>query len=255
MLVLYVLFSLSFLGGAIVFATLEHLGPANLKIVVFVGDSFTPLLLNWLNHVRNVCIECESKINVVCLDSAVGTSLEKFALACSYTLLDENLDHRQQRHPAYKFTTVWKRRIDFILGILNVRVSVILSDIDAIWLQNPLPEVLQHAASSDIISSKGWFPTDLGRKWGSTVCLGFIFFKATLFTRRLLSEMSTQMRKERFDPSRVNDQYALNQILNDWGVSWNMGILEYTIFISRNFIFVHCLRKALDHVAQRPWRT
>lgn len=73
------------------------------------------------------------------------------------------------------------------------RVNVIISDADALWLGDPVPELFSDAygkplvsasgagrieiLQSDVVASRGSFPFTLGKKWGSTMCMGFILFR------------------------------------------------------------------------------
>lgn len=86
-------------------------------------------------------------------------------------------------------------RVRVVSCLLEVaHVDVIMSDADALWLGDPAEELFGRGnlsftsvgrsdgasgiRDSDIVASRGSFPFGLGRKWGSTVCMGFILFRA-----------------------------------------------------------------------------
>ena len=61
---------------------------------------------------------------------------------------------------------------------LQNNISVLLSDVDAFWVRDPMPH-LHKLAGSDIVSSTGSFPTFFSDQHGYSGCMGFIYFQAT----------------------------------------------------------------------------
>lgn len=85
---------------------------------------------------------------------------------------------------------IWRLRLRVLRCLLGAGHDVIMSDSDALWLHDPLEYLRsteetptkivssQVVRSGSIVSSRGRFPRDLARRWGSTMCMGFVLFRA-----------------------------------------------------------------------------
>lgn len=199
--------------------------PNNISIVTFVGADFLHLFFNWIAHVRSVCAECEAQIHIVCMDEVSKRYLKQFSISCTYLSIKNSVSNIPPRLRVGRLKTmnVWMARMDYLILLLKSGSNILISDVDAVWLRNPMSTLLNAANDSDIIASKGWFPIELYRLWGSTLCLGFAYFKSSSFTIELLEEVSRLMKNERLDSNRIDDQYSINKMLHSWGVSWNKG--------------------------------
>lgn len=90
--------------------------------------------------------------------------------------------------------------------------SVLYSDVDAIWLRNPIDDLLRYDA--DIIFQPGSFPSDVKEKWGFAVCTGFFYMRPCNATRTLVEKA-----KVNFDGS---DQRTLNRVLlREFDIIWD----------------------------------
>lgn len=71
--------------------------------------------------------------------------------------------------------------------------DVIMSDSDALWLADPMKDFsLPVVIDSNIVASRGNFPSQIANQWGATMCMGFIFFRATA-SRAAMGEFVTVM--------------------------------------------------------------
>lgn len=87
-------------------------------------------------------------------------------------------------------------RVRVVSCLLDVgRVTVIMSDADALWLGDPTQALFGGAPflppgggggdgrrgdrirDSDVVASRATYPYDLGEAWGSTICMGFILLR------------------------------------------------------------------------------
>ena len=112
---------------------------------------------------------------------------------------------------------VWKTRVRAVSCLVEEGYNVIMSDSDALWLRDPM-EYMDAAgvSSSSIVASRGSFPRTFG--WGSTICMGFILFRATG------AGMNTfQDTMENIALRTGDDQVAVNQAASDLGVIWDEG--------------------------------
>ena len=92
-----------------------------------------------------------------------------------------------------------------VYEVVDNSIDVLHSDLDAVWLRNPLC-VLDNF---DIVASsvKSGFPTDTRNRWGFTICMGWIFYRATKNVSSLLCKI--------FDGTKdYDDQTEFNNYLS-----------------------------------------
>lgn len=57
---------------------------------------------------------------------------------------------------------MWLERVRIVYELISQKVPVVLSDLDAVWVRNPLPYILGAARSEDqgfdLVTSRGSFP-------------------------------------------------------------------------------------------------
>ena len=63
--------------------------------------------------------------------------------------------------------------------LLHNDVSVLMNDIDAMWVQDPYKSIFANHPDISIFAQRGAFPGIYKRKWGAAACMGFIYFRAT----------------------------------------------------------------------------
>lgn len=89
--------------------------------------------------------------------------------------------------------------------------SVLYSDVDAIWLRDPVDDILRDEA--DMAFQPGSFPEEAKTAWGFSVCMGFFFMRPGA---ALVDLLETSIR--RFDGS---DQRGLNlSLLEGFDLRW-----------------------------------
>jgi len=172
-------------------------------------DKYIQVILNWLVFYHQLCPD-RSSIYFLCLDKTTEIVMTKYGLQCSHVF-----------HTANNNNKLWLVRVRLTKQLLDQGFDVLLSDSDALWLRNPF-EYLENFDGSDIISSRASFPEDVFKKYGATLCMGFIYIKTNEKTRALWGELSNTMAK---DP-RPDDQRSLNKILMSKGLRYPAH-LEY----------------------------
>jgi len=76
--------------------------------------------------------------------------------------------------------------------------DVLICDIDAIWIRDPLPKLL--ATRAGIVSSPGLSPGDAIKKYGVAFCMGFIFIRGSdLKVRDAMFALTKPMREDQGD--------------------------------------------------------
>ena len=64
-----------------------------------------------------------------------------------------------------------------VLSLLKEGFDVVMSDVDAIWLRNPMPAL---GVTADVAFQRiCYLPNPVVRYWGFATCSGFVFFRAT----------------------------------------------------------------------------
>ncbi|CAM9906685.1 unnamed protein product, partial [Ectocarpus fasciculatus] len=104
-----------------------------------------------------------------------------------------------------------------VMQVVNAGHDVILSDADALWLADPMKDFsLPIIRESSIVASRGGFPHDLAHQWGSTMCMGFIFFRAA---GKRIGEFVAVMNE--LVLKNANDQVSVNKAAKNLGIVWD----------------------------------
>ncbi|MDO7614708.1 MAG: glycosyltransferase family 77 protein [Crocinitomicaceae bacterium] len=119
----------------------------------------------------------------------------------------------------------WRERLKFIFKLLNEGINVLHSDLDAIWLKNPLDLVEE---KYDLIASTGTFPQNIYEKIGCTLCMGWIYYKSSTIIKELFQDILDKNTHDNFD-----DQIEFNRkIFNGKWQNLKLKTLDQSI-ISR----------------------
>lgn len=77
---------------------------------------------------------------------------------------------------------IWLERVRSLHELTSQRLSVVLTDLDAIWTKNPLPYLLKAAAGQqqgfDLIVSKGHFPSEVYKNFRVAGACRWMFRRA-----------------------------------------------------------------------------
>ncbi len=166
----------------------------NVRIILFVESRIFSLFINWLQHFKAICSDSGyAQLEVICMDNEVHDMISRQSLHCSaYSFLfPSGLKFIFQRQ-----SLIWIKRMQISIQFLDQGFDVILSDIDAIWRKDPFPTLSRLSATSDIISSRGMFPSAISSKWGAALCMGFVYFRANRLVSLLLAEALNDMRSK-----------------------------------------------------------
>ena len=101
---------------------------------------------------------------------------------------------------------LWTSRVKHVLHLLEEGYDVLHSDLDAIWIKDPLPEIT--SLDADIVFSQGTiFPHKMVRNFGFVLCCGFFFIKSSAKTIQFVREWV------RLSEIYKDDQVAINEII------------------------------------------
>ena len=150
--------------------------------LVVANHAYQDVLLNWLISAVVVAKPPIENILVVALDKQLYELLQKRQVPSSYASISVplfsilNMKHSFSRN----FETTMMIRLGFMRLINRLGFDCAMYDIDAVILKNPQP--LYEKDKSDIIGSRGKFPTPLMRKWKVTICIGAVLIRSNTRT-------------------------------------------------------------------------
>ena len=164
------------------------------------------LLDNWFYHIENLRM---TNVLVIALDEELCKELSRRGIVCHLVRWDGRL------------LTLWRLRVIVIRQLVDQGISVLHTDIDAVWVKNPYCEI--KFKNYDLLASQATnWPQEAIDQWGFVLCCGFFFVSASRGGRDLLALWERCVMKD------TDDQRALNRLLCKLGVDWEES--EYTTF-------------------------
>ena len=167
--------------------------PDEVLTITFVTEGYIDLAKNWIRHVESSGYVGEIKI--FALDSASERGLPKDLVervSSSITGLE----------------TLWNLRVKIFRSISQSRISFIHSDVDAVWLKNPL-NYLSKSNAPFIFSQGTVHPPDVHKTLNFVFCCGFFYYSAIA-----QPEMTQKYMKMWENRTRLtqDDQTSINQL-------------------------------------------
>jgi len=149
--------------------------------------------------------------HIICTDRATAVSLAKLGWRCQDTV-------KTGRSAAQVYT----RRIPYVAHLVHLGRDVLITDVDAIWLGDPLPDIM--ATQAGIIGSRGRSPH---LDWGASLCMGFIFFRGSDPLVRAAMPVLTEPMRE--------DQTDFNHNMQRERLVWDEGRVRFVDSIDTSF--------------------
>ena len=186
-----------------------------MKIIAFGNSRYKRIAHNWALYLHRHGIE---NYTIYSLDQDIYDYLVKNKINTELLPLDifEEGDHLWN----------WRERLKFIFKLLNEGINVLHSDLDAVWLHNPLSLI---ESEYDIVASTGTFPKDVYKEVGYTLCMGWIYYKSSTIVKKLFQNVIHGNTHENFDDQREMNRELFN---NSKYKELKLKILDQTI-ISR----------------------
>lgn len=186
----------------------ESMPPRTEPAVVLqvVSEGYLPVQKNFIRLMEANSRLTREHIYLFCLDETSEREIMKMGIRCT----------RMMEKWTDALSFLWKMRIKVLSCLLEIGYNVILSDSDALWLKDPIQDFDSPLVrGSSIVASRGSFPRTMQRDWGSTLCMGFIFFRACPCIKTVLISM------KRFVIRTGDDQRSINLALRELGVEWD----------------------------------
>lgn len=184
------------------------------KIVTFATEEYIPLAHNWIAAIESAAVR--APVCIVALDAAT-----RDAFPAELVLY--------RPHETKNLGEFWTFRVRILRELLEEAPGLIHSDLDAIWIRNPLPIIVQCKAKMVFSQGTIW-PPDMHAKHHIVVCCGFFYIENTAVVRGFMKRLEAQVSLD-FD-----DQVSMNRLLDAVGVEWKVEE-PYTIsFRKKSFI-------------------
>lgn len=179
---------------------LKKVAQDNTVILAFADSHYDKVLENWLLAINKLKI---TNFVIICLDEKTYQALQNHNIP-SYTYLHHG-----------DLNTLWIHRFKLIRIAVMLGYHVIHSDIDAVWLKNPLATFFKSNTTFDMAFSQGTFwPEDVHKAWQFVLCCGFFYLKSNFAVLHFLKKLQLAI------ADLHDDQVALNRILLDMAVIW-----------------------------------
>lgn len=167
-----------------------------MKIVAFGDGKYKRIAHNWALHLKRCRVEnytiysLDRDIYNYLIENEVNTELvETNMFGCAGFSISSSIE-----------------RFNYILKLLENDTPILHSDLDAVWLKNPLGFI---SDNHDIVSSIARFPNMVYEKIGYTLCMGWTYYKPCDVVKTLLKNAIHYYVVRPWDPKK-SDQWALN---------------------------------------------
>jgi len=183
--------------------------PARTFVTLLTSDkNYLPAMTAWL--VVAARHSSVSSVILLALDKEAHDAVRanQGHSVLSEDVIDEAMTARVKSHGHEHF--VWLTRMVVARHILTTGTDLLMTDLDALWLRDPLPMIAaQLAAGNDVVASRAHgIPLPQKLKWGSTACMGFVYFRADDPVRAIMNRTVLVMLQQD-DP---DDQIAFNEV-------------------------------------------
>ena len=153
-------------------------------IAIVASDShYADALLNWL-IMSTVTLEDPIKnILILSLDSSLHQLLQNRSIKSLHILPSSLAVIKPNRFRPLKQVEVVRFTVMRLLNYWGFDVANY--DSDAMIMKNPQP-IYDRYSEQDVIGSAGYFPPEIHRKWGVTLCMGAVMIRATKQTGTII---------------------------------------------------------------------
>jgi hypothetical protein len=136
-----------------------------------------------------------------------------------------DFDEAGRLHP-FSIKNLWVLRVLALRVLARRNYDVASLDVDAIMVGN-LDEMLASFPASDIVAQRDYsIPMDVARRFGFILCCGFMVLRASDRVVKFLDEYCERTILE------IDDQFAINHLLADNGISDKVQDDRFTTFRS-----------------------
>ena len=172
-------------------------------ILTFSDWNYRPILENWLVHLAALGIE---GVRIYCLDEKTRDWCHERSVDAELLSWDGNL------------RGLWQHRLAVFNGLLADGTEFIHSDLDAVWLKDPLAENSTARHTEDLVFSQGTvWPPAIHQEWGFVLCCGWFWVKPTVAAQQFFRDLIRDV------ANTGDDQISVNRLLKATGLRWETG--------------------------------
>jgi hypothetical protein len=182
--------------------------PKRPLVVSFANSDYLGVLANWLIGFRRLGLPLP---RIYCLDERTQRWARRWG--CSTRLLEWDGD----------LASLWKTRISVFAELADNGTDFIHSDLDAVWLRDPLADPDLVAKGADMVFSQGTvWPRDVFENQGFVLCCGWFRMRPSEGVKGFLQALAEHVAET------GDDQISVNRLLAD--TAWNLdGIRPYRL--------------------------
>jgi rhamnogalacturonan II specific xylosyltransferase len=147
-------------------------------ILVTVNYGFLDFFMNWLHFYRK--LNLKNKIIAIAQDEIVYRNLTEIENIWKIGKYSHILPNEASSFGTTNFSKLVSERPTHILKYLKEKMDIIYTDVDTIWLQNPIPFL---TGEYDI-----WMP-----QYGSHFCTGFIAINCTKASKSMMVDWEAEL--------------------------------------------------------------
>jgi hypothetical protein len=185
----------------------------NRLLVAFSDSKYLGVLLNWLVAIHRIGVR---NYLVVSLDETIHAFLADRGFPSVLIKMDGPLHN------------LWRLRLVILRELCAHGVDVIHSDIDAVWLRDPIPEYFSRHADHLVISQGTVWPDDVLKKQGFVLCCGLFYLRSGSETLTLLDDVLRDI------ATTNDDQISLNRLIYA-SVTWDRQLISPYQFVFRGY--------------------
>ncbi|XP_030829428.1 UDP-D-xylose:L-fucose alpha-1,3-D-xylosyltransferase 3 [Strongylocentrotus purpuratus] len=185
-------------------------------VLITSNKAFMDFAENWLESVHRL----ESRLNIF----AIAEDMVAYRTFLRYpdvtTVMTQRAVSPQKRlaYLSHDYNVLINKRPVYIYRLLAKGRDVLFSDVDTVWLKDPLPHL---DGDYDVV-----LQVDL-RVPKVVYCAGFIFFRATNASRAFVWEWIDRIHKAR---DNIPDQKILNELLEENFGDLRVKVLDSALF-------------------------
>ena len=145
-----------------------------------------------------------SELAVITMDTTIEKTLPPQIQAIPISALAKDIKLKPKE-------SMWQFRVRLVATLLEHRVSLLMNDLDAIWIKDPLKNMIDRLPGSvSIAAARAQSPREFVLEWGAAVGNAFVYFKPTQYAVKFLEAV----KKNWLPGSGVPD--SLPPIPGDW---------------------------------------
>ncbi|KAI3434501.1 hypothetical protein D9Q98_002576 [Chlorella vulgaris] len=214
----------------------------NTVMVTWANFHYLDFVMNWVQHVQatGCTAYLVGAMDDTLLELLLSKSVPTFGMSSGLTLGDFGWG-------TPTFHKMGREKIALIAHVTGLGFDVLISDVDTVWLRNPLPYLAMYPAADILTSSDHLRNTvaDEGlERWpdaGSAANIGIMLFRST--ARNLASEWVVKLQQDDnlWDQQAFNDLYRRgskplpdrdDRLFECYDATLKCGILPVSIFCS-----------------------